>query len=126
MDALSGRRAPPPPGVNELRQRESAVFRWLRAESTLGWGWVRRPVPSRNEARNAQSRERQGPKVKTAAQRRLSLRPDCARAGLRRARAHERNLAPRGSSTRQHGAFARPCSRERGVPLPASEAQLLE
>src|SRR5437764_11348570 len=98
MDALSGRRAPPPPGVNELRQRESAVFRWLRAESTLGWGWVRRPVPSRNEARNAQSRERQGPKVKTAAQRRLSLRPDCARAGLRRARAHERNLSPRGSS----------------------------
>src|SRR5437588_6193268 len=27
-----------PPGVNELRQRESAVFRWLRAEITLGWG----------------------------------------------------------------------------------------
>src|SRR3954454_4102104 len=84
------------------------------------------PPPLRNVAQNAQSRERRGPKAKTAAQRRLSRRPDCARAGLRRARAHETNLSPEDPQTRQHGAFARPRSRERGVPFPASEVQLRE
>src|SRR4051794_1820636 len=40
---------------------------------------------------------REGPEAKAPAQRGLSRRPDCARAGLRRARAHDSDLAPKRS-----------------------------
>ena len=63
------------------------------------------------------------PEAKTSAQRGLSRRPDCARAGLRRARAHEDALSSRASKANN----STERSRDRALAdaeflIPASEA----
>src|SRR3954453_3827579 len=66
-------------------------------------------------------RGRQRPEAKTPAKRGLSRRPDRARAGLCRARAHESGLSPRASKAKLHGAGRKPRFRPAEFRLSACE-----
>jgi hypothetical protein len=110
--------------AKELRPSESAVSDGLRAEEhmSLTQGSTRASVASGQVLRACALAAPCGVKVREAAShptcgrapertRERTGRPDCARAGLCRARAQEAAVSPRASNPRQHG--ARPKSRSR-------------